>query len=255
MITISICNQKGGIGKTTTAAALHNALTFKGYKVLSIDVNAQRNLSQTFGATTDGITVKDILLTPAAIKDAIQTTGQGDIVAGSKDLANIDILQAEAGTQDKYKALKAGLKAIASKYDFCVIDSPPFMGSLLLNCLLASDYIVIVCEADAYSLGALDDIAENIQAVKGDNKRLQIAGILLTRYAGRATLTKQLTELFRDPAHSLGTEVFSTPIRENIAIKEAHIMRQSLYEYAPKSNAAQDYLAFTGELLERIERR
>ena len=251
--TISIVNQKGGVGKTTTAAALHNALTYKGYKVLSVDANAQRNLSQCLNADTDDKGVADILLNPAEIRQTITHTEQGDVLAGSKSLANIDILQEQADVESKYLALNTALSIVAKDYDYIIIDTPPFMGTLLLNCLLASDYYIIAAEADAFSISAVEDIIENIKDLQNAyGTKIKAAGILLTRYTGRATLSKQLLEVFNRPAKAIHTTVFSTPIREGIAIKEAHLMRQSLYDYAPKSKPAQDYLAFTEELLTRI---
>ena len=261
MTIISILNQKGGVGKTTTAAALHNALTLKGYKVLAIDADAQRNLSQTFGADTkdDTATLIDVLL-GTDITSAIQHTPQGDIIAANKRLANIDQLYKGTG---KFNALKEAIRPLKQNlfsthqkdaYDFIIIDTPPAIGTLLLNALMLTDYAVITLEADIFSLSALEDITANLQDAQGYNDNLKIAGILLTRFTGRATLSKQLRETFTTPAAEIGTIVFKTPIRENIAVKEAHIMRQSLYDYAPKSNAAIDYMDFTEELLKIVKK-
>ena len=250
---ISIVNQKGGVGKTTTAAALHNALTYKGYKCLSVDANAQRNLTQCLNAEDGDKSIADILISPTDIRAAIRSTTQGDILAGSKALANIDILQEQADVESKYLALNTALKMVSKEYDYIIIDTPPFMGTLLLNCLLASAYYIIAAEADAFSISAVEDLIENIQDLQNSyGTKIKAAGILLTRYTGRATLSKQLIEVFNKPAKAIHTTVFSTPIREGIAIKEAHLMRQSLYDYAPRSKPAQDYLAFTDELLTRI---
>lgn len=250
---ISIVGQKGGIAKTTTSAALHNALTSKGYKCLAIDINAQRNLSQCFNADNADMGVTDVLLNPACIRDAITQTEQGDILAGGKDLANIDILQEKAGTNDKkYTALKEALSIIGREYQYIICDTPPYIGCLWLNALLASDYYVICAEADAFSITSVQDIISNIKDIKQHNKNLKAAGILVTRYAGRAVLSRQLLEVFNEPAKSIRTSVFSVPIREGVAIREAHIMRQSIFDYAPRSNPARDYMTFTEELIERI---
>ena len=249
---ISIVGQKGGIAKTTTSAALCNALTSKGYKCLAIDINAQRNLSQCFNADNADMGVTDVLLNPACIREAITQTEQGDILAGDKNLANIDILQERAGIDDKYTALKEALSIIGREYQYIVCDTPPYIGCLWLNAMLASDYYVICAEADAFSITSVQDVISNIKDIKSNNKSLKAAGILVTRYAGRATLSRQLLEVFNEPAKSIHTSVFSVPIREGVAIREAHIMRQSLYDYAPKSNPAKDYMTFTEELLTRI---
>lgn len=250
MKTIAIVNQKGGIGKTTTAAALTSGLILKGYKALCIDANAQRNLTQTMAANTTGLTLKGILLNECGITEAIQHTEQGDIVAGSKELANIDLL---LNTKDKYYRLKNALEPIEGKYDYCIIDTPPYTGTLFLNALMAADTALIVAEADIYSIGAVEDITENIEDIQANfNKGLTVAGILLTRFTGRPTLSKQLKDAFTEPAKNLHTEVFNTCIREAIAIKEAHIMRQSIFAYDAKSNPAQDYNNFIDELLKRL---
>lgn len=250
MKTIVICNQKGGVGKTTTTKALCNALTLKGKKVLCVDANAQRNLSQSFGADTDGLTVKSILLEPAATKDAIQTTEQGDIIPGDTDLASIDFKLKES---NDYYSLSNALSQIKRSYDYCLIDSPPFFGTLLLNTLMASDYAIIVAEADVFSITGVQDIGENIKTIRDAGHKIKIAGILLTRYTGRATLSRQLLEVFKEPAKELKTKLFSTPIRENISIKESALLQKDLFKYAPRSNGAKDYMAFTEELLSRIE--
>lgn len=249
---IAIAGQKGGIAKTSTAAALHNALTLKGYKVLGADVNAQRNLSQTFNADSADIGVSEVLINPACIRETITHTEQGDIIAGGKDLANIDLWQEKEKVENKYTALKEAFSVIGREYDFIILDTPPFMGTLLLNCLLASDYFVVCAEADAFSLTSTEDIITSVKEIKNMNKGLKCAGILITRFTGRATLSKQLIEVFTEPAKSMHTSVFSAPIREGVAVKEAHIMRQSLFKYAPKSNPAKDYMTFTEELLTRI---
>lgn len=251
---ISIVGQKGGIAKTTTSAALCNALTIKGYKCLAIDINAQRNLTQTYNAESADMGVTDVLLNPACIREAITETEQGDILAGGKDLANIDILQERAGTDNKYLALKEALTIVGKDYDYIICDTPPYVGCLWLNALLASDYYVICAEADAFSITGVEDVISNIQDIKQNNKSLKAAGILITRFAGRATLSKQLLEVFNEPAKRARTTVFSVPIREGISIKECHVMRQSLYKYAPRSKPAADYMAFTEELLARINK-
>lgn len=248
MITICIANQKGGIGKSTTAAALTSGLILKGYRALCIDANAQRNLTQTFAANSKGNNLESVLLGKCSITDAIQHTNQGDIVAGSKELANIDIT---LKAKDKYYKLKEALEPISKDYDYCIIDCPPYTGTLFINSIISANEVIIVCEADIYSLSALEDITENIQGLQYEfNKGLKVAGILLTRFTGRATLSKQLKEAFIEPAEELETKVYKEPIRESIAVKEAHIMQQSIFEYDAKSNPAIDYMAFIEEYLQ-----
>jgi len=247
MKVITVLNQKGGVGKTTTAAALIAGLTSKGYKTVGIDLDSQRNLSMTMQADTKHKTALGVLTNQCTAEEAIQHTPQGDIIAAGKELAAIDSILTGKGRENR---LKEAIEPLGKKYKYIVIDTPPNIGTLVLAALIASNSIIITAEADIYSRTALEDLIDNIQTVQDSiNPKLKVEGILLTRYAGRANLTKYLREEFIEPAAELKTKVFETTIRECIAIKEAHLMRQSIFDYDSKSNAAIDYTAFIEELL------
>ena len=247
MKVITVLNQKGGVGKTTTAAALISGLTSKGFKTVGIDLDSQRNLSMTLGADTKHKTALGVLTNQCTAEEAIQHTEQGDIIAAGKELAAIDSILTGKGRENR---LKEAIEPLGKKYKYVVIDTPPNIGTLVLAALIASNSIIITAEADIYSRSALEDLIDNIQTVQDSiNPKLKVEGILLTRYTGRANLTKYLREEFSEPAAELKTKVFDTTIRECIAIKEAHLMRQSVFDYDRKSNAAIDYTAFIDELL------
>ena len=247
MRVITVLNQKGGVGKTTTAAALISGLTSKGYKTVGIDLDAQRNLSMTMQADTKHKTALGVLTNQCTAEEAIQHTAQGDIIAGGKELAAIDSILTGRGRENR---LKEALQPLEKKYKYVIIDTPPNVGTLVLSALIASNSIIITAEADIYSRTALEDLTDNIQTVQaGINPKLKVEGILLTRYNGRANLTKILREEFKEPAAELNTKVFNAVIRECIGIKESHLMRQSIFDYDSKSNAAIDYSAFIDELL------
>lgn len=247
MKVITVLNQKGGVGKTTTAAALIAGLASKGFKTVGIDLDSQRNLSMTMQADTKHKTALGVLTNQCTAEEAIQHTPQGDIIAAGKELAAIDSILTGKGRENK---LKEAIEPLGKKYKYVVIDTPPNIGTLVLSALIASNSVLITAEADIYSRTALEDLIDNIQTVQDSiNPKLKVEGILLTRYAGRANLTKYLREEFTEPAAELKTKVFNTTIRECIAIKEAHLMRQSIFDYDSKSNAAIDYTAFIDELL------
>ena len=192
MKVITVLNQKGGVGKTTTAAALISGLTSKGFKTVGIDLDSQRNLSMTLEADTKHKTALGVLTNQCTAEEAIQHTKQGDIIAAGKELAAIDNILTGRGRE---RRLKEAIEPLGKKYKYVVIDTPPNIGTLVLSALIASQSIIITAEADIYSRTALEDLTDNIEAVKaGINPRLKVEGILLTRYAGRANLTKYLRE-------------------------------------------------------------
>lgn len=243
----AIINQKGGVGKSTTAEALAAGLSLKGYKTLSIDLDAQANMSYTAGAKTDGATALGVLTGEVDTAAAIQHTGSGDIIAASKALAGADAFIADTGKEYK---LKEALEGVKADYDYIIIDTPPALGILTINALTACDSVIIPAQADIYSLQGVEQLAETMKPVKKYcNPALTVEGILLTRYSPRSVLSREVAELAGQLAGKLGTKLFKTTIREAIAVKEAQISQQSLYTYAPKANVTEDYNRFIAELI------
>lgn len=247
MKTITITNQKGGTGKSTTTAALLSGLTLKGYKVLAIDLDAQCNLTYTVGAKTEGATALGILTGEVPTKAAIQHTDSGDIIAANKALAGADAFIADTGKEYR---LKEAIESIKEDYDYILIDTPPALGILTVNALTACNSVIIPAQADIYSLQGIEQLAETMKPVKKYcNPDLTIEGILLTRYNSRSILSRDIAELAGQLAAKLGTKVFKTTIREAIAVKEAQISQQSLNTYAPSAKVTADYTALIEELL------
>lgn len=238
-------NRKGGVGKTATAHALGAGLSLRGYKVLFIDLDSQCNLSFDLGAKTAPLTALEVLTGSAKAEEAIQHTPGGDIIAGSPALAGADMTI--EGTGKEYR-LKEALEPL--QYDFIIIDTPPALGVLTINALTASDRAIIPAQAEVYSLQGIGLLYEAIQAVKKyTNKSLIVEGVLITRYNGRAILSKDMKSNLEEIAQSLNTKVFQTPIRECISIKEAQAMQSDIFSYAPRSNASADYKALVEEIL------
>lgn len=252
MRTIAIANRKGGVGKSTTANALTAGLALlKGCRVLAVDLDAQRNLSTTMGIRADGKTSLGILTGDATAAEAIRHTDQGDIIPAAKALSGADAVLTETGKEYR---LREALEAIQGDYDFCIIDCPPALGIATVNALTAAQSVVIPAQADLYSLEGIEDLMETIQPVKRYcNPALRVEGILLTRYNPRSVLSREVTLMAERQAEKLGTALFKATIREAIAVKEAQISQQSLYQYAPKAKVTEDYTAFVDELLERMQ--
>jgi chromosome partitioning protein len=250
MKTILIANQKGGIGKTTTATALASILSEKGYRTLLIDADQQGNSSDTYEARIEGAaTLYDVLLDDERIpiKDAIQQTKNGDIVASDPLLRKADeILNSDIN--GLYR-LQEALDELPG-YDYVVIDTAPAMNRILHNCLIAADEVVIPVTADRYALQGLAQLNETIQAVrKRQNTKLKVAGFLLIKYNARTLLGKEVKESLEKIAARMETRLFETAIRESTKAKEAQAVRSTLIRYAPESTTAQDYIHFADELL------
>lgn len=248
MKIIAVLNQKGGVGKTATAAAIIGALTVKGDKVLAIDLDAQANLTYVMGATGKTPTAGEMLKRQATAKEAIEHTEQGaDIIPAGNALitANNDLTM----TGREYR-LKEALKPVKDQYDYIIIDTPPALSVLTVNALTAADCVIIPAQADIFSLQGIAGLSETLETVKEyTNPALTIGGILLTRYSNRAALSRDMADLLEETAKALKTRVFKSRIRECISIKEAAATQQNLFTYAPRSNAVKDYGAFMDELL------
>jgi chromosome partitioning protein len=241
------------VGKSTTAAALAAGLSLKGFSVLSIDLDAQGNMTYTAGAKTDGATALEVLTGEVKPADAIQRTNNGDIIAANKSLAGADIFISDTGKE--YRLLEA-FENMKDNYDYIIIDTPPALGILTVNALTACNNVVIPAQADIYSLQGIEQLSETIKPVKKYcNPNLNISGILLTRYNSRSILSREVAELAEQLASRLGTKLFKTTIREAIAVKEAQISRRSLFDYAPKAKVTADYSAFIAEFLEDEKER
>lgn len=247
MRTIAVINQKGGVGKSTTALAIGAGLSLKGYSVLYVDLDAQGNLSYTLGATTKGYNALGVLQRPETIKEEIQHTEQGDIIASSPSLAGADTVITETGKEYR---LKEALESISGEYDYCIIDTPPALGILTINALTACRGAIIPAQADIYSLQGISQLNSTIETVRRYcNRDLSIMGIVLTRYSSRSIISREVAEMLEQTAEQLHTKLYKAKIRECTAIKEAQATKQNIFSYAPKSNATADYKALVDEIL------
>ncbi len=250
MKTIVVANQKGGIGKTTTATTIASMIEQKGYNTLLIDADMQGNSTDTYKALYEGqATLYDVLLETdrIPIKEAIQSTDSGKIVASDPLLRRADeILN---GNVDGLYRLKDALAELHD-FDYVIIDTAPSMNSLLFNALIAADEVIIPVTADRYALQGLSQLNESIVAIKKrQNEKLKISGLLLVKFNERTNLSKEVKESLNKIAEQMQTKVFTTTIRESIKVKEAQAVRKPLIKYAPSSTTALDYMAFVDELV------
>ena len=240
----TIATQKGGTGKTTTAAVLSQAAAHDGKRVLAIDADPQRNLSYCLAADDQGAGTFD-LLHGAAAADVIQRTGQGiDVITASADL------QTEKSGPGTARRLQNALQDVKSIYDVIIIDTPATAGELQYNALQAADRLIIPLEADAYNLQSLAQIIEEVDHIKNSNPGLRIAGVIFTKCDSRPVFDRQLREMLEESA--AGRDIpFLGAVRRAVAVKEAAGLQQSLFDYAPRSKPASDYMSIYRKLIEQ----
>lgn len=243
---ITVSNQKGGTGKSTTAAAIATGAAYKGKKALAIDLDPQSNLSFVMGANPLDVGAYELMTQNATPAQLIQHTSQGDVIAGSLLLAAADtILKGDA----RIYALKTAVKPLKSRYDVIVIDTPPTLGTLLINALTASDKVIIPLQADILSLQGLYQLTQTIRKAQSEyNKGLENAGIFFAKHNGRTIVAREIMETMEQKAAELNVPILNSTIRDGVAVREAQTLRQSLFEYAPKSKPAQDYLELLAEI-------
>lgn len=246
MNVVAVINQKGGVAKTSTTHAVGAGLAQRGYKVLLIDLDPQCSLSSIAGANRQGITILDVLLRRAKVSQAIQEAGGFDIIAASEGLAAEGILVA---TGKEYRLREALSSLQRGQYDYILIDCPPSLGILTINALTAANSCIVPCQADILSLEALQQLYPTIETIRTyTNSALSIMGIVLTRYNGRAILSREAAEMLEAQAQRMGSKLYRSKIRECISVREAQAMKQDIYRYAPRSNAALDYSALIDEI-------
>lgn len=250
MKIITLANQKGGVAKTTTSIALASGLTNRGNKVLAIDLDPQSNFTLSSGADILSFkkTIYNVFKGEITAEEVITTVPLGyDLIPGGLSLSIADMEFTQLGRE---KLLTKALSKIKDDYDYIIIDTPPTLGILTANALIASDFLIVPMAADIYSLQGLSQLSGFIQNVhENGNPDLDIAGLLITKYNGRQNLTKALIEQIEIVAKNLNTKVFNTRIREAVAIREVALLQGDIFKEAPKSNATIDYNNFIDEFL------
>ena len=244
---ITIANHKGGVGKTTTTASVGSILASKGYKVLLIDLDPQANLTVSLLKQEPDNSIYYALTGKEGALPIVRLTGNLSIIPSSLQLATAEMELTAAISRERI--LAGLLEPIKSQYDFILTDCPPSLGLLTLNAFTASTEIIIPLVAEVLPFKGLTMINRFTQQVKSRlNPDIYVLGVLLTRWEP-TNLSRQIEEGLRE---ELDDKVFETKIRKNVTIAEAPLESQNIIEYAPRSNGAADYLAFTDELLKKI---
>ena len=252
---LAITNQKGGVGKTTTAINVAAALAANDLRVLVIDSDPQGNATTGMGATKDPdrSSLYQVLLGGVEIADAVLHTGfEGlDLVPGDKNLvgANLELVDTprrEFRLHDKVNAARA-------QYDFILIDCPPALDLLTLNALIAADSVLVPIQCEFFALEGISELMDTIQRIRDSFEHpLEIEGILLTMFDDRTNLTRQVANDLRD---FFGAKVFQTVIPRSIRLAEAPSHGQTILAYDVRSRGAESYIRLAKEILENEQKR
>lgn len=256
---IGVLNQKGGVGKTTTTVNLGAALAANKKKVLLVDIDAQSNLTAHLGLSPredvdnpvdsgpiPEFSIYDVLKGQKSIEEVIiHRSDNLDVVPSSLLLSAADL--EFGGVVGRELLLKRVLEKPRSLYDFIVIDCPPALGLLTLNVLAAVEKVIIPVQSEYLALHGVRQLLDTIDQVRGVyNPSLMVGGVLICLHDNRRRLARAVADTIRA---YFGELVFDTVIRTNVSLAEAPASGQTIFEYAPKSSGAEDYLALVGELL------
>jgi chromosome partitioning protein len=259
MKTIAITNFKGGSAKSTTAVNLSAALAREGNKVLVVDIDPQSSATSWLGIEKRDPGTLAVLRNQASLIEAIQPTHtEGvSIVPSSPNLAKLPeiIAEDEKLSLRKHELLKRALsKFPKEKFNYCLIDTPPNLGLLSKNALIAADSVIIPCESRFMALEGLAQLLDALDVVGGEdglNENLEIEGVIACRVDLRH---KHDTEVLEALRNKFGKTLFKTVIRENIRLAEAPSFCQSIFDYDPKSPGSEDYASLARELIKKNSR-